>query len=466
MQIPVLNGIYTDGVSDFRTSYPRNLIPVPKQQGISGGYLRPADGIIQLGTGSGVDRGGINWNGACYRVLGTKFCAIDSSGVITEIGDVGGTGQVTLDYSFSRLGIASGGHLYYWDGITLTLVTDVDLGKVVNFIWVDGYFMTTDGVNLIITELTDPTSVNQYKYGSSEADPDPVKGLIKIRNEPHALNRYTIEAFQYIGGDFFPFQRIEGALIMRGVVGTYAAAVFLEQIAFVGGGRNEAPAVWIGLNGSTQKISTREIDQILSTYTEAQLSALVVEVRVVSGHQLLYIHLPDRCLVYDGAGSQATGTPVWFTLDSSLTGYSTYRARNFVWCYDKWLCGDPTSSAHGYLTNTVSSHYGNLNGWDFGTIISYNEGRGALFHELELVCLTGRVALGASPTIWTSYSVDGMTWSNERPRTAGMIGQRVKRITWLQQGHMRHWRCQKFRGTSDSHLSIARLEAFVEPLNV
>jgi hypothetical protein len=466
MQIPVLNGIYTDGVSDFRTSYPRNLIPVPKQQGISEGYLRPADGIIQSGTGPGPDRGGINWNGVCYRVMGTKLCSIDSTGAITILGDVGGSGQVTIDYSFGKLAIASGGNFYLWDTSTLTQVTDIDLGAVVDFIWVDGYFMTTDGVNLVVTELTDPTSVNPLKYGSSESDPDPVKGLIKIRNEPHALNRYTIEAYQNIGGDFFPFQRIEGALIMRGVVGTYAAAVFLEQIAFVGGGRNEAPAVWIGLNGSTQKISTREIDQILSTYTEAQLSALVVEVRVVSGHQLLYIHLPDRCLVYDGAGSQATGTPVWFTLDSSLIGYSTYRARNFVWCYDKWLCGDPTSFAHGYLTNTVSSHYGDLNGWDFGTIITYNEGRGALFHELELVCLTGRVALGASPTIWTSYSVDGMTWSTERPRTAGMIGQRVKRITWLQQGHMRHWRCQKFRGTSDSHLSIARLEAFVEPLNV
>ena len=45
MQIPILDGIYTDNNSDFRTAYPVNLIPVPKGQGISAGYLRPAEGI-------------------------------------------------------------------------------------------------------------------------------------------------------------------------------------------------------------------------------------------------------------------------------------------------------------------------------------------------------------------------------------------------------------------------------------
>ena len=51
MRIPVLNGIYTDESSNFRTAYPRNLIPVPKQNGISEGYLKPADGILEFNSG-------------------------------------------------------------------------------------------------------------------------------------------------------------------------------------------------------------------------------------------------------------------------------------------------------------------------------------------------------------------------------------------------------------------------------
>lgn len=466
MQLSVLSGVYANEASDFRTLYPRNLIPVPKEQGISHGYLRPADGIVQLGTGPGIDRGGINWNGQCYRVMGTSLVRIAADGTTTTLGDVGGDGQVTFDYSFDLLAIASGGSLFYWNGSTLTEVVDPDIGTVISFRWVDGYFMTTDGTSLIVTELNNPTQVNPIKYGSSEADPDRIVAILKLRNEIYALNRNTIEVFQNVGGDLFPFERIEGAQMQRGCLGTHACAVFLENIAWLGSGRNEAPAIWIGNNSSTAKISTREIEQILLGYGEAQLSESVMEVRVANGHQFLYLHLPDQTLVYDGAGSQVVGEPVWFTLTTSIVGNGTYRARNLVWCYDKWLCGDPTSSSHGYLTDAVSSHYGELNGWEFGTVIVYNEGRGAIFHELELVCLTGRVALGANPTIWTSYSVDGETWSQEIGRSAGKIGERAKRINWLQQGFMRNWRCQKFRGTSDSHMSIARLEARIEGMNV
>jgi Phage stabilisation protein len=466
MQIPILNGIYTDGVSDFRTSYPRNMVPVPKQQGISEGYLRPADGLVKDGDGPGSDRGGINWNGKLFRVMGSELVSIDVHGGVLDLGSVGNGGDVTFDYSFDRLAVSSAGALFYWNGFTLTRVTDTDLGYVVDFIWVDGYFMTTDGTSLIVTELNDPTKVSPLKYGSSEADPDSVKGLLKLRNEVYALNRYTIEVFQNVGGELFPFERIEGAQLMRGAIGTRTACVFMESLAFLGSGRNEAPAIWLGSNGTTGKLSTREIEQVLEGYTEVQLSAVVLETKVSNGHQLLYVHLPDQTLVYDGAASQVVNEPVWFTLTSSVVGLGQYRAKNFVWCYDQWNCGDPSSTTFGHTVHDVSSHYGTVNGWEFSTAIVYNEGRGAIFHELELVALTGRVASDVDPTIWTSYTVDGATWSQERPRSAGKQGERLKRLNWLQQGFMRNWRLQKFRGTSDAHISVARLEAKVEGMNV
>jgi hypothetical protein len=41
-----------------------------------------------------------------------------------------------------------------------------------------------------------------------------------------------------------------------------------------------------------------------------------------------------------------------------------------------------------------------------------------------------------------------------------------KRAVWHQQGIMRNWRIQRFQGTSDALLPVARLEASVEPLAV
>jgi hypothetical protein len=465
MQIPILNGIYADNGPDLRTAYPVNMVPVPKQSGISAGFLRPGDGLVANGTGPGIDRGGISWNGVCYRVMGTKLVTVASNGTVTVLGDVGGPVNtlVTMDYSFDRLAIASGGRLYYWNG-ALTQVTDPDLGVVLDVVWVDGYFMTTDGTSLVVTELTDPTQVNPLKYGSSEVDPDPVVALLKLRNEVYALNRNTIEVFDNVGGELFPFQRIDGAQIQKGVIGTFACCVFVESVAFLGSGRNEAPGIYMGANATAQKISTQEIDQILLSYTEAQLAGVKLEARNDKAHQHLYVHLPDRTLVFDAAATGELNQPVWFTLTTSQVGFSQYRARNMVWAYDKWLVGDPQSSNIGYLVDNISSHWGQIVRWEFGTLIIYSEGNGAIFNRLELISLTGSVAIGTNPQISTSYSVNGLAWSQDKSISVGTTGNTAKRLAWLQQGHMRNWRIQRFRGDSQAHLSFIRLEAQIEPL--
>jgi hypothetical protein len=464
MQIPILSGAYSDGNADFRVSYPLNLTPVAQAQGISTGYLRPADGILANGTGPGLDRGGVEWNSVLYRVMGTSLVSISAAGAVTVLGTIPGTDRCILVYSFDYLAIAGDGKLFLYNGTTLTQVTDPDLGTVVDVVWVDGYFMTTDGEFLVITELNNPFAVDPLKYGSSEIDPDPVVGLIKLRNEIYAINRHTIEVFQNVGTTGFPFERIQGAQITRGSVGVNANCAFLDQIAFIGGGMGEGIAVWLGVNGNSVKISTREIDIVLSDYTEAQLALAFMETRTDRDYRQLLIHLSDKTLVYDGAASAVLQQPVWYCYSSSLDGVGRYRSSRLVYAYGRWNTGDTQTTAIGYLVDDVSTHWGQTVGWSFQTQIIYNESRGVVVHDLELVALTGRVALGADPQISTSYSQDGVTYSQQKFIKAGKIGDRSKRLVWMQQGSFRNWRLQRFSGTSDAFLSFARLEARLEPL--
>ena len=134
-----------------------------------------------------------------------------------------------------------------------------------------------------------------------------------------------------------------------------------------------------------------------------------------------------------------------------------------VWVYDRWMIGDPESSNIGYLVQDIGSHWGEQVYWQFGTLIIYADGKGALMLQLELVSLTGSVALGANPQISTSYSVNGLSYSQERSIAVGTIGSN-KRLSWFQQGHMRNFRIQRFRGNSDAHVSFVRLEAEIEAL--
>ena len=453
MQISILSGVYSDASPDFRTSYPHNLLPVPKEQGISAGYLKQADGIKEFAIGPGADRGGINWRGACYRVMGSDLVRVNEDKTVDTIGSVGVGGYCAFDYSFTHLGVASGGRLYLYDGTTLTQVTDPDLGGVKSFVWIDGYFLTTDGTNLVVTELNDPFSVNPLKYGSSEIDPDEVLSVLEFGNEIYAVNRYSIEAFNNTGGSNFPFSRIDGAEVARGAVGTHAACIYDDKIAFVGGGKKETHGVHQYANGGTVKISSREIDLALSEYDEAELANIVVEARENLGNSLLYIHLPDQCLVFDIAASRVMETLVWSSVSGGTNVKTAYPARGFVFVYGTWLAGH--ESRVGEMDRTINTQFGELARWEFGTTITYNEGRGAIFHALDLVCLTQP---NDNSVIETSYSLDGVSFSQPKTSVAR------KKTPWRRLGNMEQTRLQRFRGTAN--VSIARLEASLEGLAV
>lgn len=464
MQVPILSGVYADESANLRHSYPVNMVPVPMESGISAGYLRTADGAESLGTGEGAPRGGINWNGVLYRVSGTKLCRVEADGTHTVLGDVGVGNRCYMTYSFDRLAIQSGTRLYYWDGALLTQVVDPDLGDCLSVAWVDGYFISTDGEYLVVTDLANPLSVNPLKYGSSEIDPDPIVAVLKIRNEIVAVNRYTIEFFGNVGGDLFPFQRVEGAQIQKGAIGNQCACILGDYIAFLGSGRNETPGVYLGTNAQAAKISTLEIDSLLASYSEADLASVVLETHVHQSHPQLWIRLPDRTLAFDLDASQELGVKVWFQLTSAAIGFSAYRILDPVWCYDQWNVCDAHTGDFGVITENSAHHFGTVVRWEFGTIIAYNEGRGAIWNQIELVVLSGRVAFGTDPMISTSYTLDGEVWSEPRPIHAGVTGDRMRRLSWFQQGIMRNWRAQRFSGDSRARLSVARLEVTMEPL--
>jgi hypothetical protein len=468
MQISILSGAYSDQQADFRTSYPVNCVAVPLKNDISNGYLRVADGIREVtttGMPAGASRGGINWNGTLYRVMGSKLVSINSLGVVTTIGDVGAGPQCSLDYSFDRLAVAAGGGLYYFNGGTLTQVADPDLGVVVDFIWIDGYFMTTDGENLVVTELNDPNAVDPLKYGSSEADPDRVVGLLKIRNEAYALNRYTIEVFNNIGGDNFPFVRVDGAIIPKGCVGTHAKCSFDGTFAFLGSGRNEPCSVYLADSANPVKIATREIETIIQKYSEEELAGAILEYRENKTNKLVYVRLPNETLVYDLAATTAIGIPVWYFAASNAAGTGPFRAKDYVYCYGGYQAADYSDNRLGVFDSSINTQYGQIVGGQFDTQIVYNASKGVIVNQIEIVGLFGRAELGDDPVIFVSWTNDGETWSDERRLRIGKQGQRDIRPQIRQSGRFGNWRAYRIRWANSAVASYTRLEADLEPLN-
>lgn len=465
-QASILSGIYTDNAGDFRESYPVNLEPAVVESGISKGYLRSAPGIAPFGDlGPGSDRGGIVWQGQHVRVMGTRLVTYTAGGTITDRGYVGIGQAASFDYSFDRLGIASAGNLYYYDG-TLTQVTDPDLGLVIDFIWIDGYFMTTDGVHLVVTELADPYAVNPLKYGSAEEDPDEITGLMKVRGEAYAVNRNTIENFQNRGGEGFPFVRNPGALIEKGCVGTKAKAYFADTFAFVGGGRNEAISVYLAGGGEALPISTPEIDRLLAQVSPDDYRFIECETRVENDEHRLLIHLPSgEVLVYHLKASLAAQKPVWTHLAGGSGADLAYPIKHLVYFGNRWIGGMDTG-ALGELDYSIATQFGEPVGWRFDTQFIYNASKGGILRTLELVGLTGRAPSGESPTVYGSWTLDGEVWSQERGISMGQRGQTAKRMQWRPGVRFSNFVGLRFRGVNQALASFARLEVEVEGLRV
>lgn len=463
MQVPILAGVYGKTGPDFERSYPINLVPNVEETGISKGYLRTAPGAVTKLTGAGFDRGGFVWNGSHYRVSGTSLLKIDPDLSTTTLGIIPGTGTVAIDASFDRLAIAASGSLSYLQGTTLSGVTDPDLGTVVDMLWMDGYFVTTDGTSLVVTELNDPTSVDPLKYGSAEDDPDPLLGLLKLRGELYALGRYTIEVFHNSGSTGFPFARQRGAMIPKGVVGTRAKCLFVETFAFCGSGKDEQPGVYLAGSGQAVKISNRALDKALAALSDTELATVEMEARTGAGAQDLFVHLPDQTFVYSYNASQALDIPVWYRLASGSDAGDRYRIRNLTLVDGQWWCGDADSAAIGTLDDTTTRHFGAEAAIQFDASMIFAE-QGAICHALELIGSYGRAAVGADPKLFMSWTTDGVSFSQERAARIGGTGARAMRPAWRRNGRFAQWRSFRFRGVFDAPVSFSRLEAQLEPL--
>lgn len=463
MRVPIISGVVADETGAFLTSYPINREPVLRDTGISDGYLSVPPGITtKVETGLGEDRGGIAWNGACYRVIGSTLVRVNADWSIDELGNVGGGGVCRFDYSFDNLIIVNGARLYYWNsGDGLRQVTDPDLGSVFDALFVDGYTMTTDGEFLVVTELNDPMSVDPLKYGSSEESPDPVTGIEHMHGEVYAFNRYTTQVFQNVGGSGFPFQTIKTATTPYGCVGPSAKCKYQGTVAFVGGQENAAPGVWLLGAGDASKLSSSEVDADLAALSEAELAAVWVETRSEQDEQRLIIHLPNVSWSFSTQVSRRSQVKTWCRYVTSKSTTGRYEGRGLVYCYGQWIVG-ASDGKIGVLDRTTALHYGEEVGWLFDTTLLYNEGNRGILNEIQLIGTPGRG--NADSRVFWSYTKDGETWSIERATPAGKIGEGAKRVAWRPGTRFEQYMGLRFRGVDGSLMSMARLECEVEPL--
>jgi hypothetical protein len=437
----------------FQISHPVNLHHKLVDSGESKGELVHTRGALTMGTGPGIDRGGVEWNGVQYRVMGDQLCRVADAGTVTSLGTVGSDGlAVSFAVGFDRIAVRSATTLFYYDGTTLTELTDPDLGPCLDVAWIDSYFISTDGNYTVADDLTNPLRFGPLRYGSAESDPDAITGVDNLNEELVIFGRDTIQFQRNVGGLGYPFETITAANIPYGCISAQAKCRIGPTLAFVGSSHNEPLGVYLIVNGTATRISDEEIDGILADCRD--LSAIHLEGRKFGDEQHLVLHAGTTSAGMAMKASEEAGVSLWHRLEGANGG--KYRPRNVVYLNGQYWVGDALSNSVGVLEKSLSAQFDEEPGWSFDAGLLNADGKSLIVHEVEI---SGQFP--TTPTaLFFSITRDGELWSREIGRRT--TGRRDERMVWRPNVNCGPIAGLKFRGFG--RVSIARCDAGVEVL--
>lgn len=477
-EFPIAGGFYVDASRPIASQECINWIPqVPQTNALSAAQLIGTPGITQFATaGNTPSRGEHVMNGISYVVTNTTLYRVNEDTTTDSLGTIVGSNKLSIaDNGVQMCIVVPGSTAYiFTEAGGLSTITDTDftttLGPSQQVVFVDGYFVHFNNNSAASTspiffnsDLKDGTSYDALNFGTAEADPDDITGIHASRSQLYVGGGQTIEPFANIGGTGFPFQRISGGVVPKGVKAKFSMIDYDDSYVFVGGGVNEQPSVWRFTGSSGQKISTAAIDNIIQGLTDAEQQDIFCTVYGEYGGFFLNVHIKDRVLTFDSAASELSGSPKWHERKSKdRFGRATaWRVNGIMKAYGKTLVTDNQDGRIGEMDRDIFTEYGESINRIFSTVPFQAEGEDVTVSEMELTCESG-VGNSAStdPQITRSYSDDGgSVFGNETSRALGKIGERNKRQIWRREGQFSRFRVFRFSMSDPVKPVIIKLEA-------
>lgn len=444
--------------TDYRDNLPVNMIPIARQIFGVNGYMFQMEGLTQYASATGGDRGAL-WNERFeqhYRVSGGSLVRIDSTGAVTSLGSITGSGQASLPYSFNTQGIVADGRFWlYSPAGGFSEVTDPDLGNPIDCVWIDGLYCFTDGEYIYHSDIDDESAIDPLKFATAEFMPDKSLGCGKTQdNKWIVFGRYTTEYFINQATENFQFARVPTRAVKVGIIGTHAKAELSGRWYILGGAKEDSPTVMVLGVGEAKKIATREIDKILAEYTEPELSTAVLESRVKDGNAYVIVRLPRHTLQYCETIAQKFGLEMSWCILKTGTGDQRWRGANGIYEPQRgqWVYGDLVDGRVGYLDDRAATQYGEIAEWLIYTPLTVLES--ASIDEIDIQSIPGFTGTDDA-TAFLSITYDGVTYGMEWIQLYGRPNSYERRFIIRRLGYVSDIFGLKLRGASRSRMAFS-----------
>jgi len=284
-----------------------NLFPEAIPEGSGGkeaGFLLRCPGLRLLATvGDGPIRGLWVTNGVAYVVSGNKFYSLSTSYTATFIGNVSGTGPVSMADNGTQIFIACNPLSYIYNVSTAVFaqITDTDFPGAGSVGYLDGYFVFNepDSQKFWVTSLLDGLSIDPLDFASAEGYPDNVIALIVDHREIFLFGTTSVEVWYDAGTPDFPLARIQGAFMEVGCEAAYSVAKLDNSVFWLGSDARGRGIVYRANGYTPARISTNAVEYAIQSY--GSISDAVAYTYQQDGHPFYVLIFPSAqaTWVYD-----------------------------------------------------------------------------------------------------------------------------------------------------------------------
>jgi len=450
MHTPILGSSYVARSVNAAANRMVNLFPeVIPEGGKEPAFLNRAPGLAFLQTvGTGPIRGlwAHQTNGSdFYVVSGTEVYKLTSTtGTPVKLGDVSGTGPVSIADNGTQIFFACNGPSYIYNEVTNVFqqITDIDFPGAKTVGYLDGYFVFNEptGQRIWVTSLLEGTQIDPLEFASAEGSPDGLVAININNREAWLFGADSVEVWYDAGLTDFPLTRIQGAFSEVGCVAAYSVAKLDNSLFWLGTDARGQGIIYRTAGYNAQRVSTHAIEYAIAQY--ADISTAVAYTYQQEGHAFYVLSFAEATWVFDVA------TSAWHERAGFEAGEFT-RHRSNCQCNfgGTTIVGDYENGDIYALDLDTYADNGEIQKWlrSWRAIpTGQNNLKRTAHHALQLDCESG-VGLDyldaidttemMKPRVMLRWSDDGgHTWSNEHWSDMGQIGQFSHRVFWRRLG--------------------------------
>lgn len=506
MKSPILGSSYVARSVNAADNRMVNLFPeaIP-EGGKEAAFLQRAPGLRLLATaGNGPIRGLWQVKDYLYVASGNSLYKVSKSWAATRIGDITGTGSVSMSDNGTQLFVACNpdGYIYNTNTQEFKQITDPDYPGAVTVGYLDGYFVFNepDSQKFWVTSLLDGSSVDPLDFASAEGSPDNLVSLIVDHREVWLFGINSVEVWYNAGTLDFPLQRIQGAYNEIGCAAPYSVAKLDNAIFWLGQDARGQGIVYRSNGYTATRVSTHAIEWQLQQY--ANMSDAIGYTYQQDGHAFYVLVFPqaDTTWVFDVAAGAWHERARW-----NVDKFSRHRGNCQAAFNSEIVIGDfENGNLYAFDLDTYSDNGAPqrwLRSWRALPTGTNNLKRTA-HHTLQLDCEVGirntpnlqlvayTLTTEAGDQLITENDVNlvallsevadsktqlmlrwsddgGHTWSNEHWASMGELGQYGIRVIWRRLGMSMKLRDRVYEvsGTDPAKIIILGAELRMSPTN-